>query len=69
VSEKLLTTASIWGNRFIITAIIQDAIITGHLEINRKKNQRIESRVLAWIHLIGMNVGGTAITPTMYTQD
>ena len=29
MSEKLLTTASIWGNRFIIAAIIQGAIITG----------------------------------------
>jgi len=29
VSEKLLTTASIWGDRFIIAAIIQGAIIAG----------------------------------------
>lgn len=29
-----------------------------------KENQRLKA-VLAWIHLIGMNVGGTAITLTM----
>jgi hypothetical protein len=117
---RLLSSTSIWGNRFIIAAIIQGAIITGltllivaihlsfsstinmiqylslsfegpakwfflgyifymilvvaiavtavfynHLEINMGKKIRRSRAVLAWIHLIGMNVGGTAITLTM----
>ena len=110
---------SIWGNRFIISAIVQGAIITGltisiviiqllfssinmiqflslsfegpakwfflgyifylilvvaiavtavfynHLEINMGKRIKGFKAVLAWIHLLGMNVGGTAITLTM----
>jgi hypothetical protein len=111
---------SVWGNRFIISAIIQGAIITGftivivsiqilfsssiniiqflslsfegpakwfflgyifymilvvaiavtavfynHLEINMGKKIRGFKSVLAWIHLIGMNIGGTALTMTM----
>jgi hypothetical protein len=117
---RLLSSSSIWGNRFIIAAIIQGAIITGltllivviqlsfsstiniiqylslsfegpakcfflgyifymilvvaiavtavfynHLEINMEKRIRRLKAVLAWIHLIGMNAGGTAITLTM----
>lgn len=116
----MLTTTSIWSNRFIIAAIVQGAIITSltllivaiqllfssainiiqflslsfegpakwfflgyifymilvvaiavtavfynHLEINMGKRIRGLKAVLAWIHLIGMNVGGTAITLTM----
>ena len=115
-----MATTSIWGNRFIISAIIQGAIITGltllivaiqllfsstiniiqflslsfegpakwfflgyifylilvvaiavtavfynHLEINMNKRIRRFRVMLAWIHLIGMNVGGTTITLTM----
>src|SRR6266567_1204473 len=110
----------VWSNRFIISAIIQGAIITGltilivsiqllfsskiniiqflslsfegpakwfflgyifymilvvaiavtatfynHLEINMAKRIKGFGAVLDWIHLIGMNVGGTAITLTM----
>ena len=114
---RLLSSISTWGNRFIIAAIIQGAIITGlfvaiqlsfsstiniiqflslcfegpakwfflgyifylilvvaiavtavfynHLEINMGKRIRGFKIILAWIHLIGMNVGGTAITLTM----
>jgi len=117
---RLLSSISTWGNRFIIAAIIQGAIITGltllivviqlsfsstiniiqflslsfegpakwfflgyifylilvvaiavtavfynHLEINTGKRIRGFKTILAWIHLIGMNVGGTAITLTM----
>ena len=115
-----MIVTSIWGNRFIIAAIIQGAIITGltllivaiqllfsstiniiqflslsfegpakwfflgyifymilvvaiavtavfynHLEINMAKRIKGFGAVLAWIHLIGMNAGGTAITLTM----
>ena len=111
---------SSWSNRFIISAIIQGAIITGltisvvsiqilfsskvniiqflslsfegpakwfflgyifymilvvaiavtatfyhHLEIDMRKKIRGFRSILAWIHLIGMNVGGTATTLTM----
>ena len=114
------SSVSVWGNRFIISAIIQGAIITGftivvvsiqmlfsssiniiqflslsfagpakwfflgyifymilvvaiavtamfynHLEINMGKKIRGFKSVLAWIHLIGMNIGGTALTMTM----
>ena len=110
----------VWSNRFIISAIIQGAIITGltisivsiqllfsskiniiqflslsfegpakwfflgyifymilvvaiavtatfyhHLEIDMRKRIRGTKSVLAWIHLIGMNVGGAATTLTM----
>src|SRR5436853_7778869 len=115
-----MSVHGVWSNRFIITAIIQGAIITGltisivsiqilfsskiniiqflslsfegpakwfflgyifymilvvaiavtavfynHLEINMAKRIKRFRVVLAWIHLIGMNVGGTAITLTM----
>ncbi|MFL6395628.1 MAG: hypothetical protein ACJ706_00510 [Nitrososphaeraceae archaeon] len=110
----------VWSNRFIISAIIQGAIITGltisivsiqilfsskiniiqflslsfegpakwfflgyifymilvvaiavtatfyhHLEIDMKKSIHGFKSVLAWIHLVGMNVGGAATTLTM----
>jgi hypothetical protein len=110
----------VWSNRFIISAIIQGAIITGltisivsiqllfsskiniiqflslsfegpakwfflgyifymilvvaiavtatfyhHLEIDMRKSIPGIKSVLAWIHLIGMNVGGAATTLTM----
>jgi hypothetical protein len=110
----------VWSNRFIISAIIQGAIITGltisivsiqilfsskiniiqflslsfegpakwfflgyifymilvvaiavtatfyhHLEFDMRKSIRGFKSVLAWIHLIGMNVGGAATTLTM----
>jgi hypothetical protein len=110
----------VWSNRFIISAIIQGAIITGltisivsiqllfsskiniiqflslsfegpakwfflgyifymilvvaiavtatfyhHLEIDMRKSIRGFKSVLAWIHLVGMNVGGAATTLTM----
>ena len=112
-----MSSISIWGNRFIISAIIQGAIITGftilivavqlllsssiniiqflslsfegpakwfflgyifymilvvaiavtavfynHLEINMGKSIRGFKSVLAWIHLFGMNIGGTTLT-------
>ena len=119
-SSPSSSLVSVWGNRFIISAIIQGAIITGftivvvsiqmlfsssiniiqflslsfegpakwfflgyifymilvvaiavtavfynHLEINMGKKIRGFKSVLAWIHLIGMNIGGTALTMTM----
>src|SRR5919202_1101502 len=110
----------VWSNRFIISAIIQGAIITGltisivsiqilfsskiniiqflslsfegpaklfvlgwsfylilvvaiavtavfyqHLEVNMGRRISGFRSILAWIHLIGMNVGGAATTITM----
>jgi hypothetical protein len=111
---------AVWSNRFIISAIVQGAIITGltisivsiqilfsskiniiqflslsfegpakwfflgyifymilvvaiavtatfyhHLETDMRKNIRGFKSVFAWIHLVGMNVGGAATTLTM----
>jgi len=114
-----MNSTSSWGNKFILSAIIQGAIITGltisvvgaqmisssvniiqflslsfdgpakwfflgyifymilvvaiattaifynHLEINMGKNIRGIRAAMAWIHLIGMNVGGAATTISM----
>jgi hypothetical protein len=115
-----MSSRSIWGSRFIISAIIQGAIITGltisivsiqllfsskiniiqflslsfegpakwfflgyifymilvvaiavtatfyhQLEMDMGKSIRGFRSVLAWIHLVGMNVGGAATTLTM----
>ena len=115
-----MSIQGIWSNRFIISAIIQGAIITGltisivsiqmlfsskiniiqflslsfegpakwfflgyifymilvvaiavtatfyhHLEIDMGKSIRGFKSVLAWIHFVGMNVGGAATTLTM----
>jgi hypothetical protein len=115
-----MSSNGVWSNRFIISAIIQGAIITGltisivsiqllfsskiniiqflslsfegpakwfflgyifymilvvaiavtatfyhHLEIDMRKSIRGFKSVLAWIHIIGMNVGGAATTLTM----
>jgi len=115
-----MSSHGVWGNRFIISAIIQGAIITGltisivsiqilfsskiniiqflslsfegpakwfflgyifymilvvaiavtatfyhHLEIDMRKSIHGFKSVLAWIHLVGMNVGGAATTLTM----
>src|SRR5919202_5252393 len=119
-SSPSSSLVSVWGNRFIISAIIQGAIITGftivvvsiqmlfsssiniiqflslsfegpakwfflgyifymilvvaiavtatfyhHLEIDMRKSIHGFKSALAWIHLIGMNVGGAATTLTM----
>jgi hypothetical protein len=113
-------TTSVWASRFIISAIIQGAIITtltvlsvtgqllfssainiiqylslsfdgpskwvffgfivyliltvaiavtavfyNHLETHMRKNIRGSKKILAWTHLLGMNVGGTAVAITM----
>lgn len=49
----------------LVIAIAVTAVFYNHLEINMEKRIRRLKAVLAWIHLIGMNVGGTAITLTM----
>src|SRR6266516_6526088 len=49
----------------LIVAIAVTAVFYNHLEINMGKRIRGLKAMLAWIHLIGMNVGGIAITLTM----
>src|SRR5918994_975709 len=111
--------SSVWSNRFIISAIVQGAVITGltlafvaaqiltsgtniieflslsfegpakwiflgyifymilivsiattsvfynHFEVNMQRTIRGFGSVLAWVHLIGMNVGGATVTLTI----
>ena len=42
----------------IIIAVAVTGLFYSHLEITLKKNFSKKSNFLAWIHLIGMNVGG-----------
>ncbi|MFI5416799.1 MAG: hypothetical protein ACHQW9_01965, partial [Nitrososphaerales archaeon] len=49
----------------LIVAIAVTAVFYSHLEINLKRSFSGKSRFLAWIHLIGMNVGGTGTTLLM----
>ena len=49
----------------LVVAIAVTATFYHHLEIDMKKKIRGFKSVLAWIHLIGMNVGGAATTLTM----
>lgn len=49
----------------LVVAIATTAIFYNHLEINMEKNIRGVRSVMAWIHLIGMNVGGAATTISM----
>jgi hypothetical protein len=48
----------------LVVAIAVTAVFYNHLEINMRKKIRGFKSVLAWIHLIDMNIGGTA-TMTM----
>jgi len=49
----------------LVVAIATTAIFYNHLEINLEKNIRGVRSIMAWIHLIGMNVGGAATTISM----
>ena len=49
----------------LIVAIAVTAVFYSHLEINMRKKISGASRVLAGIHLIGMNVGGAGATILM----
>ncbi|MDX1441809.1 MAG: hypothetical protein R3237_05065, partial [Nitrosopumilaceae archaeon] len=42
----------------IIIAVAVTGLFYSHLEITLKKNFSKKSTILAWIHLIGMNIGG-----------
>ena len=49
----------------LVVAIAVTANFYHHLEIDMRKSIRGFKSVLAWIHLVGMNVGGAATTLTM----
>lgn len=49
----------------LIVAIAVTAVFYNHLEVNLKRRISSRTRILAWIHLIGMNVGGTGTTLLM----
>jgi hypothetical protein len=49
----------------LIVAIAVTAVFYNHLEINLKRKFSKVSNVLAWIHLLGMNIGGPAATILM----
>src|ERR687888_1222827 len=49
----------------LVVAIAVTATFYHHLEIDMGKNICGFKSVLAWIHLVGMNVGGAATTLTM----
>src|SRR5215211_8063298 len=46
----------------LIVAIAVTAVFYNHLEINLKRRFSRISNVLAWIHLLGMNIGGPGAT-------
>src|SRR5919106_647445 len=49
----------------LIVAIAVTAVFYNHLEINLKKKFSRVSNILAWIHLLGMNIGGPGTTILM----
>lgn len=49
----------------LVVAIAVTAVFYNHLEINMNRRISGVRSVLAWIHLVGMNVGGAATTITM----
>jgi hypothetical protein len=49
----------------LTVAIAVTAVFYNHLEINQKKRISGKIRILVWIHLLGMNIGGTGTTLSM----
>ena len=49
----------------LVVAVAVTAVFYNHLEINLNRKFSGMLRVLAWIHIIGMNVGGTGATLLM----
>ena len=49
----------------LIVAIAVTAVFYNHLEINLKRKFSKVSNTLAWIHLLGMNIGGPSATILM----
>src|ERR671914_297174 len=49
----------------LVVAIATTAVFYNHLEINLKRKFSKVSNILAWIHLLGMNIGGAGTTILM----
>jgi hypothetical protein len=49
----------------LIVAIAVTAVFYNHLEINLKRKFSRISNILAWLHLLGMNIGGPGTTILM----
>lgn len=49
----------------LVVAVAVTAVFYNHLEINLNRKFSGAIRVLSWIHIIGMNVGGTGATMLM----
>jgi hypothetical protein len=49
----------------LTVAIAVTAVFYNHLEINQKKRISGKIRILVWIHLLGMNIGGIGTTLSM----
>lgn len=49
----------------MVVAIAVTAVFYNHLEVNMGKRVRGFRSALAWVHLVGMNVGGAAATIAM----
>jgi hypothetical protein len=49
----------------LIVSIATTSVFYNHFEVNMQQIIRGSRSVLAWIHLIGMNVGGATVTLTM----
>ena len=49
----------------LIVSIATTSVFYNHFEVNMQQIIRGFRSVLAWVHLIGMNVGGATVTLTM----
>ena len=49
----------------LIVSIATTSVFYNHFEVNMQRVIRGFRSVLAWVHLIGMNVGGATVTLTM----
>src|ERR671916_1205324 len=49
----------------LIVAIATTAVFYNHFEVNMHKGIQGFRSVLAWIHLLGMNIGGATVTLTI----
>lgn len=49
----------------LVVAVAVTAVFYNHLEINLNRKFSGAMRILPWVHIIGMNVGGTGVTMLM----
>jgi hypothetical protein len=49
----------------LIVAIATTAVFYNHFEVNMHRGMQGFRSILAWIHLLGMNIGGAAVTLTI----